>query len=108
MSGFAALAGLDVTDAGVQVTLDRRHVGEPPVAHGGVAMTALEAACRQAAGPDSTCLSFKVQLLGPARLGDTIAATASVVRRTRTLAFLDATAWTAGGEIARATAVYSV
>jgi uncharacterized protein (TIGR00369 family) len=107
VTGFAGLAGLKVTAGAARLTLDSRHVGEPPVAHGGVAMTLMEAACADLAGPDAACLSFKVQLVGPARQGDAVVATASVVRRTRTLVFLQARAETDAGPIALASAVYS-
>ncbi len=108
MSGFAALAGISIADGAAVVVLDGRHVGEPPVAHGGVAMTLLEAACESLAGPGATCLSFKVQLVGPARRGDTVTARAVEVRRTRTLVFFEAIAATGAGDIARASAVYSL
>lgn len=108
MTGWAALAGLAAADGTARLTLDARHVGAPPVAHGGIAMSLIEAACASLAGAGAAALSLKVQLVGPARLGETITATARVTRRTRTLVFLEAVADTPDREIARASAVYEV
>jgi acyl-coenzyme A thioesterase PaaI-like protein len=100
---YAALTGIDAANGCARLTLDGRHAGTPPVAHGGLILSLAEAALASLGAGAVT--SLQAQLVAAARRGETLAARATLVRTTRTLAFAAVEVCVDDRLIARASAV---
>lgn len=94
--------------------IEARHTNPNGSAHGGVFMTLADHAGSLAIfhslsekAPFAT-ISLNCDFLGPAKEGDWIEGWGEVVRRTRTLAFANATIELAGQPIVRATGVWKL
>ncbi len=100
---YAALTGIDAANGCARLTLDGRHAGTPPVAHGGLILSLAEAALASLGA--GAVISLQAQLVAAARRGETLAARATLVRTTRTLAFAAVEVCVDDRLIARASAV---
>jgi len=86
---FADFIGLEIQNGFGRVQIDHRHAGDGPVSHGGVTISLAEAtAVSLPALQGFICVSAANQLIGPARREDELVAHATLVRKTRTLAFV--------------------
>jgi acyl-coenzyme A thioesterase PaaI-like protein len=82
---YAALSGVQARGGQAWLTLNDRHCGTPPVAHGGVLLSLMDAAIASLGA--GGVISLQSQLLAPARHGDRAEAKAWIVRQTRSVAF---------------------
>ena len=101
-------------DFRIGLRIETRHINPNGVVHGGVFMTMADHAGSMAIyrsltekAPFAT-ISLNCDFLAPAKEGDWIEGWGKVVRRTRTLAFANATIELAGQPIVRATGVWKL
>ncbi len=101
-------------DFRIGLRIETRHINPNGVVHGGVFMTMADHAGSMAIyrslpekAPFAT-ISLNCDFLAPARAGDWIEGWGEVVRRTRTLAFANATIELAGQPIVRASGIWKL
>lgn len=94
------------------LTVEQRHLNRGGVMHGGMTCTLLDSTCGtaclfgQRAG---ATISLTTNYTAPAKLGDKLTCTAVVSKRTKTLAFVDATVVNQNNQIiATATGVFRI
>ncbi len=104
----------DESDFRIGLRIEERHTNPNGVVHGGVFMTLADhvgslAIFRSLSekAPFAT-ISLNCDFLAPARAGDWIEGWGEVVRRTRTLAFANATIELAGQPIVRASGIWKL
>jgi len=115
--GPVSRIGGDDDPFAISFVIEQHHLNGADMLHGGMMMSfasiALAGGAQQAAGSSVEALSVNCDFTGPGKPGDTVTATTTVTRRTRSIVFLscDVSATADDGEsrmLMTATGVYKV
>lgn len=113
MMGVETIDAVD-GQASLEIEVTAERVNAAGMFHGGLVYTLCDMACYAALltqledGENATTHDLHVSLLRAARLGDRVRFVGRVLRKGRSLAFLEAEAWQGEQRIARATVTKSI
>lgn len=104
---YLSLLGIEAHNGRATLRVDERHSGHMRVGHAGAAIGLVEAAALSLFYEElPVCLSWATKMIRPAWHGDELVAGATLVRRTRSLAFVMVSVKSSQGQILLADLVF--